>query len=156
MRCFSLETLVVKSFKKGQKLTLLSGLSDVTLHKNDLHYLPTVAPAALFIFSFHYHTAAVAKQPNISFLHKHRETTSKPSNSGAGRPPPIYFNGMCVFHKYLICEIAADICLRARGANMQSNCEILITPPRQTCENGTLLVQETGSVCILIAQKDKA
>lgn len=37
-----------------------------------------------------------------------------------------FFNGMPVFHKYLICEMDADICLWAAGENMQTSCEILI------------------------------
>lgn len=70
----------------------------------------------------------MAKKPSTDFLHKHWEKSTYQSKNRAGDPPCSFFNGMCVFHKYLICEIAADICLRARGGNMQTNCEILINP----------------------------
>lgn len=97
---------------------------------------PHTHTQTLFIFIGHYRAGAggkkltnMAKKPNFGFLCKRLEKSSHGSNSRAGDLPCsffFFFNGMCVFHKYLICEIAADICLWARGGNMQSNCEILI------------------------------
>lgn len=66
-----------------------------------------------------------SNQTATSFTNAGRHPRSRPT-AGQATFPGIFQWHACFSHKYLIREIAADICLRARGGNMQSNCEILI------------------------------
>lgn len=126
------------------------------LHKKPPYALSKGSPPVLFIFSCHYHRAAGAKQPNGDFLHKHRETSMQLPNSRAGELP-LYFSMACLlFHKYLIQKISADICLQARGRNMQSNCEILINPRTNMWERSPGWFKGHDSVFTPIARNDKA
>ena len=97
----------------------------------------------------------MAKKPSTDFLHKHREKSPYQPDSRARDPSLYFFNGMCVFHKYLICEIAADICLQARGWKHANQLWNINKPSDKHVRTGRRLMQKIGSVFILMAGKIK-
>lgn len=89
----------------------------ITLKKTTLTPSVNAAPLlCLFSAAIIIEQQEQSNQTPASFTNTGRHPRSRPT---AGRDLPLYFlMARLVFHKYLIREIAADICLRARGANM--------------------------------------